>query len=137
MKKYIPAIIFAFFAAVMFSVYGVHAEKSDIEKARCFLRHYGWETDTVPCETEPITVPETFDAVFSGYDELQSKAGLSLKPYRGNSGMRYTFVVKNYPLDVGETVYANVIIINSAVCGGDIMTRSLSGFMHSLADSPA
>ena len=41
-------------------------------------------------------------------------------------------IVENYPKDVGEEVRANVICINNEPVGGDIMTVSIRGFIHSL-----
>ena len=118
-------------------VFGAYGEDSDAQKCRDFLAGYGWEVSDEPTDRADITVPNVFDKVYENYNEIQKTSGLDLTPYRGKNGTRYTFVVTNYPVDVGETVYANVIIINGTPVGGDIMTVSLSGFMHGLdEDTP-
>ena len=70
--------------------------------------------------------------MYENYNDIQLKAGLDLRPYMGMKGVRYTYIVENYPKDVGEEVRANVICINKEPVGGDIMTVSIRGFIHSL-----
>ena len=97
-----------------------------------FLKGYGWEVRTKSVEKEDIIIPKPFDRVYENYNDIQLKAGLDLRPYMGMKGVRYTYVVENYPKDVGEEVRANVICINNEPVGGDIMTVSIRGFIHSL-----
>lgn len=132
MKKYIIAAVMFIFVCFSLTAY---TKNSEIQAARDFLSEYGWETDEKICDSAKITVPDVFDNVYNNYNELQTAAGLDLEKYRGKSGTRYTFTVTNYPTDADETVYANVIVINSQPVGGDIMTRSLYGFMHSLSQN--
>ena len=94
-------------------------------------------TSAKAVESEEITIPKPFDKVYENYNEIQLRAGLDLTPYMGMSGIRYTYTVKNYPVYVGEEVRANVICIDGKPVAGDIMTVSLSGFMHSLEFSEA
>lgn len=97
-----------------------------------FLKGYGWEVRTKSVEKEDIIIPKPFDRVYENYNYIQLKAGLDLRPYMGMKGVRYTYIVENYPKDVGEEVRANVICINNEPVGGDIMTVSIRGFIHSL-----
>ena len=97
-----------------------------------FLKGYGWEVRTKAVEKEGIIIPKPFDRVYENYNDIQLKAGLDLRPYMGMKGVRYTYIVENYPKDVGEEVRANVICINNEPVGGDIMTVSIHGFIHSL-----
>lgn len=97
-----------------------------------FLKGYGWEVRTKAIEKEDIIIPKPFDRVYENYNDIQLKAGLDLRPYMGMKGVRYTYIVENYPKDVGEEVRANVICINNEPVGGDIMTVSIRGFIHSL-----
>lgn len=117
------------FIAVTFTVF---SQESDTAKCREFLKSYGWSCKANPCEKENILIPAEFDEVYKSYNNMQLEASLDLTPYKGMSGIRYTYEITNYPIDVGETVYANVICINGNAVAGDIMTRSMSGFMHSL-----
>lgn len=97
-----------------------------------FLKGYGWEVRTKSVEKEDIIIPKPFDRMYENYNDIQLKAGLDLRPYMGMKGVRYTYIVENYPKDVGEEVRANVICINNEPVGGDIMTVSIRGFIHSL-----
>ena len=97
-----------------------------------FLKGYGWEVRTKSVEKEDIIIQKPFDRVYENYNDIQLKAGLDLRPYMGMKGVRYTYIVENYPKDVGEEVRANVICINNEPVGGDIMTVSIRGFIHSL-----
>ena len=97
-----------------------------------FLKGYGWEVRTKSVEKEDIIIPKPFDRVYENYNDIQLKAGLDLRPYMGMKGVRYTYIVENYPKDVGEEVRANVICINNEPVGGDIMTVSIREFIHSL-----
>lgn len=106
------------------------------EICREFLQRYGWETEPQCTDHTEVYIPLVFDEVYKSYNEIQKEAGLDLLPCRGQSGERYTFIVKNYPFDVGETVYANVICIDGTPVAGDIMTVSARGFMLSLAHQP-
>ena len=97
-----------------------------------FLKGYVWEVRTKSVEKDDIIIPKPFDRVYENYNDIQLKAGLDLRPYMGMKGVRYTYIVENYPKDVGEEVRANVICINNEPVGGDIMTVSIRGFIHSL-----
>lgn len=129
LKMYFLAILIIVITAAAFAVF---ASDSDNEKSVELLESYGWSVYKKPVDEAEVIIPKPFDRVYENYNELQTEAGLDLEPYMGMSGRRYTYTVKNYPEDVGETVFANVICINGSPVAGDIMTVSLSGFMHSL-----
>ena len=56
-----------------------------------FLSQFGYEVSEDPIETVEITLPETFDKVYAGYNELQKAQGLDLSKYRRKTVMRYTY----------------------------------------------
>jgi len=97
-----------------------------------FLKSYGWEVKKQPIEQVEVTIPAEFDEVYKNYNEIQLEAGLNLENYRGKKGIRYTYEVTNYPVDVKGTVRANLIVIDNTPVAGDIMTTNTDGFMHSL-----
>lgn len=105
---------------------------SDDRKNIEFLNNYGWETTGKYTEAVKITIPKTFDDVYKNYNELQLLAGLDLSKYKGKDAIRYTYIVKNFPLDIDQTVYANVICVNKKPIAGDVMTVKSDGFMYSL-----
>lgn len=100
-----------------------------------FLRSYGWEASGNYIEKVQVTLPDEMDDVYENYNKLQLKAGLDITPYLGKTCTRYTYEIKNYPEDVGETVRANLLCYEKTIISGDIMTVSLGGFMISLADT--
>ena len=102
-----------------------------------FLKSYGWEVDGRCVDEAEVIIPKPFDAVYESYNKLQKRAGLDLEPYMGKRGRRYTYIVTNYPREVGEEVRANVLCIDGERVAGDIMTVSANGFMHSLNFSDA
>ncbi len=129
--KLIPVFVLA---AAAFS-YTVFSNESDSGKCVGFLSGYGWEVEAKPCGSSDVNIPAVFDEVYKSYNAMQLEAGLDLSPYAGSSGTRYTFLVKNYPVDAGENVYADVLCVNGEPVAGDIMTVSINGFMHSLKRS--
>ena len=135
MKRRFSVVLFLTLCAVTAGVFCVYGEDSDESKCREFLKGYGWEVEKSSDSHAQVRIPDVFDKVYENYNMIHKTSGLDLMPYCGMSGTRYTFVVTNYPVDVGEPVYANVIVINGEPVGGDIMTVSLSGFMHGLGEN--
>ena len=95
-----------------------------------FLGQFGWEVDAASVQTVEVTLPETFDKVFVGYNELQKRQGLDLSKYRGKNVTRYTCQVSNYngSSDAGK-VYANVLVYRNRVIGGDLCSADVPGFV--------
>lgn len=125
---YFAAVVIIMVTTLTFVIFASGAEEEQLK----FLTEYGWEVTAKAVEKADIIIPNPFDRVYENYNEIQLEAGLDLRPYMGMRGVRYTYIVRNYPRDVGEEVRANVICINGKPVGGDIMTVSLHGFMHSL-----
>lgn len=95
-----------------------------------FLSQFGYEVSEDPIETVEITLPEKFDKVYAGYNELQKAQGLDLSKYRRKTVMRYTYEVKNYDGYNGSKVLANVIVYRGRVIGGDVCSADPQGFVH-------
>ncbi len=95
-----------------------------------FLSQFGYEVSEDPIETVEITLPEKFDKVYAGYNELQKAQGLDLSKYRRKTVMRYTYEVKNYDGYNGGRVLANVIVYRGRVIGGDVCSADPQGFVH-------
>ncbi len=132
-KKTFAAAVF--FVGLVFVLCCATAQGDELVTAREFLEQYGWETARELCEKEEVKIPQEFDEVYKRYNELQIKSGYDLTEYAGKTVTRYTFLIKNYPLDVGERVYGNVLCVDGYAIGGDIMTRSMTGFMHSVTEN--
>ena len=93
-----------------------------------FLASFGWTVKSEPVESEEVTIPEDFDAVFIEYNNLQKMQGLDLSKYKRRDVMRYTYIVENYP-DYEGKVYANVLVYKNRVIGGDICSAAYDGFV--------
>lgn len=94
-----------------------------------FLESYGWKVDASPAEVVEITIPNTFNAVYQNYNNLQRKQGFDLAKYKGARCKRWTYRVTNYP-GVSDEVRANLLVCGNRIVGGDISTVALNGFMH-------
>lgn len=95
-----------------------------------FLSQFGYKVSGEPIESVELTLPDDFDRVYSGYNELQKAQGLDLKKYKGKTVTRYTYEVSDYPGHEGEKVYANLIIRKNRIIAGDICSADPNGFIH-------
>ena len=94
-----------------------------------FLKQFGWSVNETPVEELEVTIPEKFDKVFTGYNEIQKRQGLDLSKYKGKTVTRYTYEITNYNGESGK-VYANVIVYRNKVIGGDVCSANVGGFIH-------
>jgi len=94
-----------------------------------FLAQFGWQVKSQPVESAEITIPEEFDKIFMGYNEIQKRQGLDLSRYKNKNVMRYTYEITNYSGEDGK-VYANVIVYRNKVIGGDVCSANVNGFIH-------
>ena len=95
-----------------------------------FLSQFGYNVSGEPIESVELTLPDDFDRVFSGYNELQKAQGLDLTKYKGKTVTRYTYEVTNYPGHEGEKIYANLIVRKNRIIAGDICSAETGGFIH-------
>ncbi len=94
-----------------------------------FLAQFGWSVDASSVEKQEVTLPDEFDKVLAGYNEIQRAQGLDLSKYKKKKITRYTFEVTNYNGYEGK-VLANVLVYRNKVIGGDICSADVSGFVH-------
>lgn len=99
----------------------------DNEDRVAFIESFGLEIEDEPIEEAAFTMPDNFDRVILGYNELQKKQGLDLSKYAKKKVTRYTYRVTNYN-DDGE-VYANLFIYRSKVIACDVSSASPDGFV--------
>lgn len=109
---------------------GLLAETEDQRKA--FLRSCGWEVSEDPVEIRQVTIPDTFNQVYTDYNAMQQKQGFDLERYRGKTVKRWTYEVKNYPEAGDNQVYVDLLVYNGRVIGGSVGTRTADGFMQGL-----
>ena len=96
-----------------------------------FIAQFGYTVEKEPLETCSFTVPEEFDRVMAGYNEIQKQQGLDLSRYRKKEVVRYTYTVTNYEGHEG-VVYVNLILHRDRVVGCDICSADPAGFVDGL-----
>ena len=94
-----------------------------------FLRQFGWEVNPEAVETVEIVIPRNFDAVYQKYNELQKAQSFNLERFRNRAVRRYTYEVIGYEGYDGA-VFANLLVYNNQVIGGDICSAAINGFIH-------
>ena len=119
--------------AIMTSGAVSEVDYGDIKTAEdriAFIERFGIRVDSSSEETEAFTMPENFDRVIVGYNELQKRQGLDLSKYAGKRVTRYTYKVENYDYD-GE-VLVNLFVYRSKIVACDISTADPTGFVEPL-----
>ena len=96
-----------------------------------FLQDLGWQTTGEVVEEESFVLPETFDRVLLGYNEIQKDQGLDLSRYKKKKVTRYTYEVTNYEGYEGK-MYANLIVYKNRIIAGDISSSDPLGPVHPL-----
>ncbi len=96
-----------------------------------FISQFGIKVDEVGFECAEFSVPEDFDRVISGYNELQRMQGLDISKYKNKRVTRYTYKVKDYEGYDGEVV-VNLIIYKKTVIACDVSTTDPNGFVKPL-----
>ena len=97
------------------------------EDRREFIESFGIRISSDAPEEESFKMPDSFDRVILGYNELQKKQGLDLSKYRKKKVTRYSYKVENYDYE-GE-VYANLFIYRGRVVACDVSSADPEGFV--------
>ena len=92
-----------------------------------FIESFGIRVDDTPLEEHSFTMPQDFDLVIKGYDQLQKMQGLSLEKYARKKVTRYTYTVTNYK-DSGA-VFANLIVYRGRIIACDLSGGESDGFV--------
>ncbi len=92
-----------------------------------FMKNFGIEVDVGSEQEEAFRMPENFDRVILGYNQLQKKQGLDLSKYQNKKVTRYSYKVTNYKGE-GE-VYANLFIHRGRIVACDLSSASPEGFV--------
>lgn len=96
-----------------------------------FISQFGISVAGEPKESETFSVPENFDRIIAGYNEIQKSQGLDISKYRNKKVTRYTYSVSDYEGYDGE-VNVNLIIYRNTVIACDISSADPSGFVKPL-----
>lgn len=104
---------------------------SDIEdELASYLSELGWEVSGEPV-TDQVLLPDDFSSEYDSYLAIQAQGGFDLAAYAGETVIRYSFPIGNYP--TGESgVMADLLVWNGTIVGGDLRSSQLDGFMTAL-----
>lgn len=94
-----------------------------------FLQQYGWEIEAESEIEDQVVIPQVFDEVFTQYNDIQTAQGFDLTAFAGKLVKRYTYRITNYP-DCEDAVYANLLVSDGVIIGGDVCTYAVDGFLH-------
>ena len=126
----IGVVVFGDAGAVIASASGSEVDYEGIktnEDRISFIESFGIKVEPEALEEDAFAMPENFDRVILGYNELQKKQGLDLSKYSKKKVTRYTYKVTNY--DSSSDVYANLFIYRSKIVACDISSANPDGFV--------
>lgn len=104
---------------------GIRTEEDRV----AFLKSFGIEVKGGAVEELAFVMPENFDAVLLGYNQIQRSQGLDLSKYARKRVTRYTYEVANYE-GYTDTVYANLLIYKNRIIGCDVSSQDPHGFVE-------
>ena len=101
------------------------------EDRRAFINSLGVKLKGGAVEEMTFVMPESFDRIMLGYNEIQKAQGLDLSGYAKKRITRYTYEMDGYDGYEG-TVYVNLLVYRSRVIGCDISSADPEGFVEPL-----
>ncbi len=108
---------------------GTDVVATDNERAQ-FLSSFGWEFDSEYTK-KTVTIPTTFNDVYTQYNKIQKAQGCNLEDYCGKTVELYTYRITNYPgYQDSDCIFANILVFENRVIGGDVCSTAKNGFMH-------
>ena len=94
-----------------------------------FISQFGLTVVKTSEESCEFRMPESFDRVISGYNEIQRSQGLNIEKYKNKKVTRYTYSVSDY--SEGAAV-VNLIIYKGNVIACDVSSEAPGAFVHPL-----
>ena len=109
------------------------AEVQSKEERIAFLRAFGIEVNPESEAADDFTMPEDFDRVLLGYNEIQKRQGLDLSKYAKKKVSRYSYEVLNCT-ESDQPVIANMLVWKGRVIACDYSSASPDGFVRPLSE---
>ena len=104
--------------------------KTDADR-RAFINSFGVSLKDGMVEEVTFVMPESFDRIMLGYNEMQKAQGLDLSGYAKKRITRYTYEMNGYEGYEG-TVYVNLLVYRSRIIGCDVSSADPEGFVEPL-----
>lgn len=130
-------IVFLIFATVLAAIilYLFHTDgklnRSNIE----FINSYNWQVDEKPVSISYVSVPESFDPIFSAYCEIITEDGFDFYAYRGKRVTRYSYKVINHNTSADGLIRVNIFVYKNKIVAADISNISSDGFVLPIGDT--
>ena len=96
-----------------------------------FIEACGVKVKEAPTEEKTFRLPEDFDRIVAGYNEIQKKQGLDLQRYANKKVTRFTYEVTNFK-DTDRTVYVNMFVYRGRIIAVDMSSGGSEGFVYPL-----
>jgi hypothetical protein len=96
-----------------------------------FIEQFGIKVKEEAKDEMNFRIPENFDRVISGYNEIQKAQGLDLLRYKNKKVTRYTYEVTNYE-EAKDNVFVNLIVYKGTVVACDLSSANPNGFVRPL-----
>ncbi|MBQ9071055.1 MAG: DUF4830 domain-containing protein [Clostridia bacterium] len=96
-----------------------------------FIEQFGIRVKGAATESESFVMPENFDRVMQGYNEIQKAQGLDISKYAKKKVTRYTYELDGYEGYDGE-VLVNLLVYRNRVIACDISSADPEGFIKPL-----
>ena len=97
-----------------------------------FIESFGIKVNSEPTREETFTMPDSFDRIILGYNQIQKSQGLDLTKYERKRVTHYAYEVTNYDSD--GKVYVNLLVYRSRIVAADISSSDDGGFVLALTD---
>lgn len=109
------------------SVSAVISASTD-EERRNYLAAFGWETAD-EYEEKQLTIPQSWNQIYTDYNEVQVNQGFDLSQYKGKKVTLYTYTINNYK-DSQKGIVADMLVCDGILIGGDVCNTSAeNGFL--------
>ena len=128
-KRGLAAVLLCAILGLSFGVWGLSQKGTVIDgsthqKRMAYLHRIGYYPEENGQQKE-VTLPKTFGAVYTRYNQIQKQGGFDLKPFRGQKATVFTYAL-NEKQDI------HLITVKGTLVGGDIADRSVEGEMRPL-----
>lgn len=139
----ILALVFAVLIGILISGDAVIASGAPVGEVKfsdvkteddrvAFIEQFGLRVKGAACDECDFVMPENFDRVIMGYNEIQKAQGLDLSKYAKKKVKRYTYEIDGYE-EYDGTVFVNLLVYRNRVIGCDVSSGEPSGFVKPLA----
>ena len=119
-----------FASADTFSEVDFSGIKSEDDRV-AFIEQFGLRVKGASTDSQSFVMPDNFDRVMQGYNEIQKSQGLDISKYARKKVTRYTYEIENYDGYDGST-FVNLLVYRNRVIACDISSGDPEGFVEAL-----